>query len=85
MLMLSGGPNEDGSVNQPKRPELRAPQQQTSISIHSTVGLKEASYIVHTNCSSRAQHNFNQPAFIFSGRIHSEQEIKEMPRACSEQ
>lgn len=83
--MLSAGPNEDGGVIQPKRPELGALQLHTSLSIHSSVGLKEASYIVHTNCSSGAQHNFHQPAFIFSGRIHSEQEIKEMPRACSEQ
>ncbi len=83
--MLSGGPNEEGSVIQPKCPELRALQQLTSASIHSSVGLEEASYIVHTNCSSGARHNFNQPAFIFSGRIHSEQEIKEMPRARSEQ
>lgn len=84
MLMLSGGRNEDDSVNQPKHPKLRA-HQLTSISIHSSVGLKETSYIVHINCSSGAQHNFNQLAFIFSGRIHSEQEIKEMPRACCKQ
>ncbi len=83
--MLSGGPNENSSVNQPKRPELRVLQQLAAVAIHSTVGLTEASYIVHTNCSSGARRNFNQPAFIFSGRIHSKQEIKEMPRACSEQ
>lgn len=84
MLMLSGGPYEDGSVNQPKRPELRALQQFTSVSIQSGVGLKEASLLC-AQIVLLALHNFNQPAFIFSGRIHSEQEIKEMPRACSEQ
>lgn len=65
MLMLSVGSNEGGSVNQPKCQQHRVLQRFASVSIQSSVGLKETSYIVRTNCSSGARHNFNQPVFCF--------------------
>lgn len=86
MLMLSGGPSEDGSVNQPKTPRAHGTSAAYIPIRLQQCGLKGGEiYIVCTNRSSGGRHNFNQCAFIFSGRIHSEQEIKEMPRAFSEQ
>lgn len=80
------GPMRNGCVNQPKNGQssgrFGASQTHSFTAVWASRGGKLQE---QTNCSSGARHNFNQAFFIFSGRIHSEQEIKEMPRACSEQ